>query len=76
MLCDFLGAGRAYSGKKFTYTGELEWWKKKIENPLAMHQVQKYFINCALTLAAIKKDVPSPETLKEIYEESVGVFHD
>lgn len=76
MLCDFLGAGRAYSGKNFTYIGELEWWKKKIENPIAMHQVQKYFIHYALTLAAIKNDVPNPEVLRDIYEESVGLYHD
>lgn len=35
MLADYLGAARAYTGKKFSLIGELEWWKNKLEtNPL------------------------------------------
>jgi hypothetical protein len=37
MLCDYLGAGRAYMGKAFTYQKEYEWWCNKCKNPLAMH---------------------------------------
>lgn len=37
MLCDYLGAGRAYMGKNFTYQKEYNWWRKKCENSLAMH---------------------------------------
>ena len=44
MLCDYLGAGRAYMGKNFTYEGELKWWLKKYTKPLAMHVVQQKFI--------------------------------
>lgn len=29
LVCDYLGAGRAYRGKDFTYTGEYEWWVNK-----------------------------------------------
>lgn len=31
MVCDFLGAGRAYNGKSFSIQGEYEWWLKKRE---------------------------------------------
>lgn len=31
MVCDFLGAGHAYSEKEFTYKKELEWWKRARE---------------------------------------------
>lgn len=31
LVCDWLGAGRAYFGKDFTYAKEWEWWRKKIE---------------------------------------------
>jgi hypothetical protein len=37
MLCDYLGAGRAYMGRDFTYQKEYEWWCKKCQKPLAMH---------------------------------------
>lgn len=29
MVCDFIAAGRAYSGLSFTYAGELEWWQRE-----------------------------------------------
>lgn len=44
MLCDFLGAGRAYHGKNFSMEKELEWWEKKKEN-CAMHEFQRKFID-------------------------------
>lgn len=43
MLCDYLGAGRAYNGKDFTFQKEYGWWKTKVAKPLAMHEVQKMF---------------------------------
>jgi hypothetical protein len=48
MLCDYLGAGRAYMGKKFSYEAEFEWWKKKCEKPLAMHPQTVGFITRSL----------------------------
>ena len=45
MLCDYLGAGRAYYGKYFTYDKEYKWWKNKISNPIAMNDNDKDFIN-------------------------------
>ena len=45
MLCDFLGAGRAYMGKDFTFEKELEWWKNRKTHKLAMHPVNKDFID-------------------------------
>ena len=44
MLCDYLGAGRAYMGKDFTYQKEYEWWGNKISKPIAMHEHTKTFI--------------------------------
>lgn len=48
MLCDYLGAGRAYQGKNFTYIKELEWWKNKRSKPLAMHPQTKKFVDLTL----------------------------
>ncbi len=49
MFCDYLGAGRAYMGEKFSYASELDWWKNKISKPLAMHEVQKQFFATMFT---------------------------
>lgn len=67
MVCDYLGAGRAYSGKKFTYRGELEWWKNKVSNPLAMHPQTKLFITLILTQLAEKKHVELYKGLAKSY---------
>ena len=48
MLCDYLGASRAYTGKNFSFTGEYNWWCNKIANGIAMHPQTKYFINSVL----------------------------
>ena len=39
MLCDYLGAGRAYMGRDFSYVKEREWWRGKRET-IAMHPMQ------------------------------------
>lgn len=49
MLCDYLGAGRAYYGKDFTYIKEYTWWQNKINKPLAMHPSDKKFITTWLS---------------------------
>lgn len=47
MLCDYLGAARAYWGKKFTYKAEYEWWLKK-SKVAKMHTNTKKFITTIL----------------------------
>lgn len=44
MLCDYLGAGKAYYGNNFTYEKEFAWWEIKNSKPLAMHPDDKEFI--------------------------------
>ena len=44
MLCDYIGAGRAYMGKDFTFEKEYQWWCNKCKNPLAMHEDNVDFI--------------------------------
>ena len=48
MICDFLGAGRAYKGKEFTFQDEWDWWLNKTKNPIAMHEQNWNTINCIL----------------------------
>lgn len=57
MMCDFLGAGMAYSknaGKEFSYESEYEWWENKISKPIAMHEQTKTF--CQLMFANMQRD--------------------
>ena len=48
MLCDYLGAGRAYMGKDFSYCAEYEWWLNKKSKPIAMHPQTIAFIDKVL----------------------------
>ena len=52
MVCDFLGAGRAYYGKEFTPRKELEYWEnKKKDNPdMKIHPDTKSFVDKMLNI--------------------------
>ena len=52
LICDYLGAGRAYLGTDFTYQKEYEWWLNKIKQPVLMHPQTKAFITNVLELLA------------------------
>lgn len=64
MLCDYLGAARAYLGDKFTYQGEFEWFCNKLNNNVAMHIANKVFIyNALYMLACVEKNLYKETTL-------------
>ena len=70
MLCDYLGAGRAYMGKKFTWESERKWWENKISKPIAMHPVNKKFITLTLSYLELEGDrILNKKTLEKIYKE-------
>lgn len=48
LICDYLGAGKAYMKDKFSYKAEYEWWLNKNKKPLAMHKNTNYFITKVL----------------------------
>lgn len=46
MVCDFLGAGRAYSGDAFSYSGEYAWWLRERDGDCAaMHPANKRMLD-------------------------------
>ena len=45
LMCDFLGAGRAYSGKFFSPESEYKWWLKKKGHGIKMHSQTLEFVN-------------------------------
>ena len=71
MVCDFLAAGRAYSGKDFTYNKEFEWWKNdKNQGCKAMNPKNKIMLNIIFSDLSIAEKyhsndpkMPSPEEL-------------
>ena len=66
MLCDYLGAARAYMGKSFTYEKEKEWWANKKSKPLAMHPVNIHFITDMLDIISSLDSTSSRKTYKFI----------
>lgn len=56
MLCDFLGAGRAYYGKDFSYPKEYDFWIDRKSKPMAMHPNDTNFITKYLSLLATQDD--------------------
>lgn len=66
LVCDFLGAAHAYTGNKFSYRNELEWWKKDKENGnKAMHPKNKLMLDIIFSDFAIAEELKqtTPEEL-------------
>lgn len=79
MFCDYLGAGRAYQGKNFTYNGEYQWWLKKRENPIAMHPAILRFIDVSMQMCVTMEKMDAGRIknfrwLEDIYDEVVEDF--
>lgn len=41
MICDYLGAARAYNAKEFSFHAEEEWWKNKVPNCAMNEKLKK-----------------------------------
>ena len=48
LVCDYLGAGKAYMKENFSYGAEFKWWRDKIKNPIAMHPSIISFVDALL----------------------------
>ena len=69
MLADYLGAGRAYMGKDFTYLKELKWWKQKNLKPLMMHPMTKAFLTTAFSeLACFENEQEVFQKIDQVYD--------
>ena len=56
MICDYLAAGRAYMGEKFSFVAENEWWEKKREKGLAMPENQMKMIDFIFSRLAEREE--------------------
>lgn len=67
MLCDYLGAGRAYNKSKFTIEGELKWWENKKQIATSMHPKTKTFIDVSLKLLCEDMEYLKKNVLYTVY---------
>lgn len=72
MICDYLGAARAYLGDEFSYDKEYSWWRSKRDG-MKMHDRTKSLVSIALQCMAetgtdsFLTDVIDDEAFKEAY---------
>ena len=71
MFCDFLGAGEAYNGKKFTMDAEYDWWtdkrKKSVLHPGALI-IMDHLFNSA-KYKGIKETLTNKEYINKLKKE-------
>lgn len=70
LICDYLGAGKAYMKHGFSYANEYKWWLNKKNHGVAMHYQTETFIDKVLYI--ISKDnsidiLSDKKRLKELY---------
>lgn len=74
MFCDYLGTGRAYYGKDFTYQKEYDWWMAKKQNPLLMHPIIQSTITEALKICKNFDTLITKRHFRTIYILSLRFF--
>ena len=57
MICDYLGAARAYMGKNFSYAAELKWWNNKTKQPRRQHFNDMVFVGRILEQLAYEEEM-------------------
>ena len=76
MICDYLGAARAYMGKNFSYKAELEWWHKKLDLPRAQHYADKEFVTRILEQLAYEEEMGGHKHATDTLKYSLLVYMD
>lgn len=77
MICDYLGAGKAYGRDAFTLQGEYEWWQNKKKSGVGTTQHMIDFIEAMLKKLAETNDlnVLCKESTRRIYDATVGQYY-
>ena len=68
MVCDYIGAGRAYMGNDFTMKAEYDWWRDK-RKVVCMHKDTKKMIDIMfrdMTKYGIKKILTNKRYIKKL----------
>jgi len=72
MICDYLAAGRAYMGDRFSFVAENEWWKKKKAKGLAMPANQIKMIDFIFNLLAEREERDGMTWTEKWFTESIS----
>ena len=64
LICDYLGAAKAYIGDEFTYTGEYNWWLEKVKTAKIHHRTAKFITIVFYTLAQMEQEYQRPKELQ------------
>lgn len=69
LVCDYIGAGKAYMKENFSYNNEYLWWMKRREN-IAMHPDTLSFVDLMLATMAFENsnDCLRKERSLQLYE--------
>lgn len=71
MICDYLAAGRAYMGDKFSFKAELDWWEKK-RTACAMPKKQIKMISSIFIMLAEHEETNGTEKTDRWLTTTVG----
>lgn len=75
MICDYMGAGRAYYGKTFSFDKEYDWWLEKKKHNLLMHPAIKNFVTRIMKRCAEEDRFVSKKELIAIYNAEVILYY-
>ena len=69
MICDCLGAAKAYGRDEFTFQAEYEWWQRKCATGVGMSPNMQAFVETILSQLAATEDLSllRPKSLRKIY---------
>ena len=73
LICDCLGAAKAYGRDKFTFQGEYEWWQRKRATGIGMSPNMQEFVETLLSRLAETEDLTllRSKSTWQIYEATV-----
>ena len=76
MICDYLGAARAYMGKNFSYAAELEWWNNKMKQPRRQHFNDMAFVGRTLERLAFEEETGGHKHATGMFKYSLMIYKD
>ena len=80
LICDYLGAARAYMGNYFSYNNEYKWWETKLKvHPPKIHEDITNFITQVFAMLALAENsgydinnILNEEQLRLLYKKNIG----
>lgn len=71
MICDYMGAGRAYMGEEFSYDAEYGWWLNKRKSVIMTPEIMQ-FTDCCMNFAVTHDRIPCKKEFTHFYNTIVS----